>query len=99
MVRPASSEMSTSLVASSTSVTPQALKNSLLPPKVPVPRQRAGTLKPEPPSCLNSTMNAPTYYLDVNKNTKYSRPLSDPGNLVLKQFSGARIGRFAFCKT
>src|SRR5258706_13105031 len=51
---PASRQTSTSRVASATSLAPQDLKNSLPPPKVPVPRLNTGTLKPEPPSCLNS---------------------------------------------
>src|SRR5271154_6028254 len=54
MVRPASRQISTSRVASATSLAPHALKNSLPPPKVPVPRLSTGTLKPEPPSCLYS---------------------------------------------
>src|ERR1700730_4203258 len=47
---PASSAMSTSLRAPSTSVFPQALKKSLPPPKVPVPRLSTGTLNPDSPS-------------------------------------------------
>src|ERR1700733_11353856 len=58
MVRPASRQTSTRRVASDTSLPPQALKNSPLPPKVPVPNVRTGTLKPELPSCRKS-MNAP----------------------------------------
>src|SRR5262245_59330384 len=54
IVRPASRQTSTSRVASATSLAPQALKNSLPPPKVPVPRLSTGTLKPEPSSCLYS---------------------------------------------
>src|SRR5258705_13794254 len=54
IVRPASRQISTSRVASATSLAPHALKNSLPQPKVPVPRLNAGTLKPEPPSCLYS---------------------------------------------
>ena len=54
MVSPASRQMSTSRVASATSLAPQALKNSLPPPNVPVPRLSTGTLKPEPPSCRYS---------------------------------------------
>jgi hypothetical protein len=54
--------MSTSRVASATSVAPQALKNSFPPPNVPVPRLRTGTLNPEPPSCLNSMMDVPWMY-------------------------------------
>src|SRR5262245_47587395 len=50
IVTPASRQMSTRRVASATSVEPQALKSGVVPPKVPVPRQSAGTLKPEPPS-------------------------------------------------
>src|SRR6185369_995537 len=46
--------MSTSRVASATSLEPQALKNSLPPPNVPVPRLRAGTMKPDAPSCRYS---------------------------------------------
>ena len=49
MVRPASRQMSTRRVASATSVLPQAPNSSPLPPKVPVPKLRTGTLKPELP--------------------------------------------------
>src|SRR3954468_20131339 len=51
---PPSRHTSTRRVASATSLAPQALKNSLPPPKVPVPRLSTGTLNPEPPSCLYS---------------------------------------------
>lgn len=50
IVTPASRQMSTSRVASLTSLAPQAPKNSPLPPNVPVPNVSAGTLKPELPS-------------------------------------------------
>src|SRR5271168_4374601 len=46
---PASRQISTSRVASATSLAPHALKNSLPPPKVPVPKLNTGTLRPEPP--------------------------------------------------
>src|SRR5215467_2023112 len=51
---PASRQMSTSRVASATSELPQALKNSLPPPNVPVPKERTGTSKPDEPNCLYS---------------------------------------------
>src|SRR4051794_1334472 len=54
MVRPASRQMSTSRVASATSLAPHALNSSPPPPKVPVPKLRTGTFRPEPPSCLYS---------------------------------------------
>src|SRR6185295_6229465 len=54
MLRPASRQISTRRVAPLTSVSPHALKKSLLPPNVPVPRLNAGTLNPDPPSSLNS---------------------------------------------
>src|SRR5437899_8232266 len=54
MLRPESRQMSTRRVASGTPVLPQAEKSSPLPPKVPVPRVRTGTINPEPPSCLYS---------------------------------------------
>src|SRR5271166_3644727 len=54
MVNPASRQMSTNLVASSTPFVPHALKNSFPPPNVPVPKVRTGTLKPEPPKNLYS---------------------------------------------
>src|SRR5437867_3668178 len=54
MVRPASRQMSTSLVASAMSDEPHALKNSFEPPNVPVPRLSAGTLNPDPPNSLYS---------------------------------------------
>ena len=59
MVRPASRQMSTSRVASATSLAPQALKNSLPPPNVPVPKLNTGTLNPEPPSCRYSIGHSP----------------------------------------
>src|SRR5262245_7835719 len=59
MVRPASRQTSTRRVASRTSLSPQALKNSLPPPNVPVPRLSTGTLKPEPPSRLDSIAVSP----------------------------------------
>src|ERR1700722_17444364 len=52
---PASRQISTSRVASATFEEPQALKNWPSPPKVPAPKLRIGTLRPDPPSCLNST--------------------------------------------
>src|ERR1700722_20181488 len=50
MVRPASRQISTRRVASLTSISPQALKNSFFPPNVPVPNVRTGTLNPDLPS-------------------------------------------------
>src|SRR5215510_5765807 len=55
MLTPASRQMSTSRVASLTSVSPHARKKSLLPPNVPVPKLSTGTLKPDWPSRRNST--------------------------------------------
>src|SRR5262245_15682436 len=55
MVSPASRQTSTSRVASWAPVLPHDWKNSLPPPKVPVPRLRTGTLNPERPSSLYST--------------------------------------------
>src|SRR5208283_1364400 len=46
---PASRQISTSRVASATSLAPQARKNSLPPPKVPVPKLSTGTLNPDRP--------------------------------------------------
>src|SRR5262245_52881330 len=63
MVRPASRQMSTSRVTSATSLEPHALKKSLPPPKVPVPKLRTGTLNPEPPSCLYSIFTPPRMHL------------------------------------
>src|SRR5215510_3822959 len=51
---PASRQMSTRRVASATSELPQALKNSVPPPNVPVPKERTGTSKPDEPNCLYS---------------------------------------------
>jgi hypothetical protein len=48
--------MSTSRVASATSLDPQALKKSPLPPKVAAPKQSTGTFNPECPSRLNSML-------------------------------------------
>jgi pimeloyl-ACP methyl ester carboxylesterase len=52
MVNPASRQMSTNLVASSTPFAPNALKSSFPPPNVPVPKVSTGTLKPDPPKNL-----------------------------------------------
>src|SRR5258707_2858437 len=49
--------MSTRRVASATSLAPQALKNSVPPPNVPVPKLNTGTFKPDLPSCRNSMAN------------------------------------------
>src|SRR5277367_657342 len=51
---PLSMQISISFFASSTPVSPQARKNSLPPPKVPAPKLRTGTFRPEWPSCLYS---------------------------------------------
>src|SRR5437879_13740777 len=51
---PASKQMSTIRVASATSLAPHALKNSVPPPNVPVPKLRNGTFKPDVPSWRNS---------------------------------------------
>src|SRR5258708_39089024 len=63
IVSPASRQMSTSRVASATSLAPQDVKNSLPPPNVPVPRLNAGTLNPEPPSCLYSIAHSSVEFL------------------------------------
>src|SRR5476651_2513456 len=52
---PASMHMSTSFLASSTWVSPNALKNDA-PPKVAVPKERAETFSPELPKSLYSTV-------------------------------------------
>src|SRR5260221_1081613 len=54
MLTPASRQTSTRRFASATSLAPQALKNALPPPNVPVPNVSAGTIKPDAPSCLYS---------------------------------------------
>src|ERR1700754_593481 len=46
---PASVQMPMSFLASATSVSPHALKNSVPPPKVAAPKQRLETFKPELP--------------------------------------------------
>src|SRR6185295_916832 len=63
MLSPDSRQMSTSFFASATSLAPQALKNSLPPPKVPVPSVSAGTIRPEPPSFLYSICCSPFVFL------------------------------------
>src|ERR1700749_4394275 len=60
MLSPASRQISTSRVASATSLAPQALKNSFPPPNVPVPKLSTGTFNPDPPSCLYS-ISAPDF--------------------------------------
>src|SRR5437868_446627 len=54
MFSPASRQISTSRVASPAPAFPHDLKSSPVPPNVPVPRLSAGTLRPDPPSCLYS---------------------------------------------
>src|SRR5580700_6359460 len=46
--------MSSSRVASATSLAPQARKNSVDPPNVPVPKLKAGTFNPDRPNVRNS---------------------------------------------
>ena len=43
-------QISTSRVASATSLAPHALKNSFAPPNVPVPKLNTGTFNPELPN-------------------------------------------------
>src|SRR5436190_14036574 len=80
-VRPASRQTSTRRVASATSVAPQALKNSLPPPKVPVPRLKTGTLNPEPPSCRYSMVFVPV--LDATISVLHRVKVAEPGLRVL----------------
>src|SRR6185369_3599339 len=47
-------QMPTMRSASSCEVSDHALKNSLLAPNVPAPKQSSGTFSPDRPSCLNS---------------------------------------------
>src|ERR1035441_10377874 len=54
---PASRQISTRRRASAASLAPQAWKNSPLPPNVPAPKLRTGTLKPDAPSLRNSTLS------------------------------------------
>jgi hypothetical protein len=54
---PASRHTSTKRVAPATSLAPQALKNSVPPPNVPVPKQSTGTLNPDRPGCRDSIMS------------------------------------------
>ncbi len=58
MVSPASRHTSTSRVAPATSLAPQALKNSVPPPNVPVPKQSSGILKPDRASCRDSIVGS-----------------------------------------
>src|SRR5258707_1145843 len=60
ILRPASRQTSMRRVAPTTSLEPQALKNSLPPPNVAVPRLNTGTMSPDPPSCLISIAMALT---------------------------------------
>jgi hypothetical protein len=50
-------QMSIKRLAPSASVVPHALKKSLPPPKVPVPKLSTGTLNPDPPNCRYSIVN------------------------------------------
>src|SRR5580704_10739185 len=59
MVSPCSRQTSTRRVASAASVEPQAAMPAL-PPNVPVPSERTGTLKPERPRSLYSMIQTPT---------------------------------------
>jgi hypothetical protein len=54
MFKPASRQMSTSRVASATSLDPKAEKSVPPPPNVQVPIVKTGTFNPELPSCLYS---------------------------------------------
>src|SRR5438270_13764700 len=57
MFNPASRQMSTSRLASFTSVAPHALNSAPAPPNVPVPKLSAGTFNPELPSCRYSIIS------------------------------------------
>src|SRR5215813_9998537 len=78
MLTPASRQRPMRRLASSTPVDPQALKNSVPPPKVPVPKHSAETLSPESPSSLYSI----EYLLSL-----YARPLA----LIFGRMSRAEI--------
>ncbi len=70
IVTPASRQISTNRRASATSVVPHALKNSPLPPKVPVPKLSTGTVKPDAPKRRYSIANI----LSVDGGTGRKRP-------------------------
>src|ERR1700730_5446494 len=78
MVNPASRQMSTSLVASSTPLSPHALKNSFPPPNVPVPKVRTGTLKPEPPKNLYSIKGIYRFWRGLQPCARLRSPALDP---------------------
>src|SRR4029453_7788818 len=78
MLRPASRQISIRGVAPLTSVSPQARKKSLPPPNVPVPRLNTGTLKPDPPSCLNSMLRSPSGYDPAFKSSDEQNEMGDP---------------------
>src|SRR5271168_1404230 len=92
-VRPASRQTSMSREASATSLAPHALKNSLPPPNVPVPRLNTGTLKPEPPSCRYSMSAFPL--LDRG-DSLYSRRDHDGNDLLHRRhYHHAGLGHLA----
>src|SRR5215468_2681644 len=86
MVRPASSEMSTRRVASATPRPPQALKKALPPPKVPVPRLSAGTMKPEPPSNLYSMIRVLLLLRSDRRQAGLGVPAIDRRSAKVKNF-------------
>src|SRR4051794_11705167 len=85
---PASMQTSTNLRASFTSVSPHALKNSVPPPSVPVPKHKTGTCRPERPSDLNS-MRAP--YDEDFKSSWRVRPSQE--RCLQRQINFCEIGR------
>src|SRR4051794_28741361 len=99
IVRPASRQISTSRVASVTSLAPQALNSSPRPPNVPVPRLSTGTLKPEPPRSRYSII-AP--FLPYGTRISFStadftspRPCARSGQPLLELHHRQREGRDA----
>src|SRR5580698_1362583 len=85
---PASRQRSTIRVASSTCVLPQALKNALPPPKVPVPKLKTGTRIPERPSVRNSMRSRCT---QPENDLKFSRVV-----IFTRDFGITRLFIFIF---
>src|SRR4051794_25732659 len=81
--------MSTSRVASATSLAPHALKNSLPPPKVPVPKLSTGTLNPDPPSCRYSMKEDSR---DAERSIQPKGPSGGAGGLLQAGIVGVAFG-------
>src|SRR5262245_876619 len=104
MLTPASRQRPMRRLASSTPVDPQALKNSVPPPKVPVPKQSAETLSPQFPSSLYSIerllvcnpfrRSRPAPHAKLSPRSRFNGTSARLTGQLFRARSGARLAGF-----